>query len=244
MSRDSSWLMNRIYKIESRRLLKYENLIFDYFEHHTIISSQDRELIYHPDRKKIHIVPNGVDLEKLQALDIPKTYDLVFHGNMNYPPNVASAQYIGNNILPLLNPDLKVRVLISGTDPHPSVLSLASDSVHVSGWVEDIRTSFCSSKIFVAPMLINTGLQNKILEAMSLGIPCITTTLANNAIGAKPNEEIVIADTPEEFAQKITFLLKDETERDRIRSNALTFVRENCSWAHNNLKLSNIFLSK
>src|SRR5690606_27620540 len=102
MSADSGFFMKRIYKIESKRLARYENLIFDYYDHHTIISQQDKNLIYHPERKKIHVIPNGVNIDELVPVDIEVKYDIVFHGNMNYPPNVASALYIGNKIKPLL----------------------------------------------------------------------------------------------------------------------------------------------
>src|SRR5690606_13350183 len=169
-------------------------------------------------------------------------YDIVFHGNMNYPPNVASALYIGNKIKPLLND--QIRILLSGTSPHPSVIALNSEQIIVSGWVDDIRKSYNSAKIFVAPILINTGLQNKILEAMCLGVPCITTTMANNAIGAIPDEQIIIADNPESFAKKIEMLLIDEVMRERLSINARQFVLDKYNWHEINDKLSALFMSK
>ena len=242
MSADSGFIMKRIYKLESKRLARYENLVFDYFDNHTIISEQDRDLIFHPEQKRISVIPNGVNFESLSPVEIEKRYDLVFHGNMNYPPNVASALYIGHEIMPKL--DSKVTLLISGTKPHADVKALESDRVTVSGWVDDIRKAYCASHIFVAPMLINTGLQNKILEAMSLGIPCITTTMANNAIGADPGVEIILADSPEAFAESIQRLLSDENLRHDLSIKAQAFVRKTYNWQDINANLAALFTTK
>ena len=245
MSSESGFPMRQIYQLEAKRLVKYENLIFDYFDHHTIISDQDKALIYHPDRKKIAVIPNGVDLEKLQPKDVEKTHDLVFHGNMSYPPNVHSAIYIAEQILPACaNLGLSPKAMLSGINPHNKVQALASEQVTVPGWVDDLRDAFCSAHIFVAPMLINTGLQNKILEAMSLGIPCISTSMANNAIGARPDHEIVIADTPEEFARAIQDLLDHPEKRSELAARAREFVKNRYAWEANNARLKELLLGE
>jgi glycosyltransferase involved in cell wall biosynthesis len=89
-------------------------------------------------------------------------------------------------------------------------------------------------------MLIGTGMQNKLLEAMALGIPCITTTLANNAIRAKENEEILVANSPEEFAQHVLELIENESLYNRLAINASEFVKKNYSWEDSTFKLSKI----
>ncbi len=245
ISGENGFPMNRIYKIESKRLLSYENLIYDYFDHHTIISEQDQDLIYHEKRKHIKVIRNGVDIENLTAIDIPKKYDLVFHGNMNYPPNVTSAIYIVEEILPACRQlGFTPSVLISGANPHPKLQELASDKVHIAGWVDDIRESYCSARIFVAPMLINTGLQNKILESMSLRVPCISSRMANNAIKAIDGKHLLIASKPEEFAKKIQHLLENEHQAKRLAEEARKFVEENYTWEANNAKLNALISSK
>ena len=79
-------------------------------------------------------------------------------------------------------------------------------------------------------MFIGTGLQNKLLEAMAMGIPCITTTLANKALQATPNEEILIANSPAEFVSQITNLQEDKILYDRIAEQGKNYVRANFSW--------------
>ncbi len=244
MSSESKFPMKQLYALEGKRLTKYENVIFDYFDQHSIISEQDRELIYHPKRKSIAVIRNGVDIHKLRHLDVPKIHDLVFHGNMNYPPNVTSAIYIAKEILPkALEQNLKLKVLLSGTNPHPKVQELASDQVQIGGWVNDLREAYCSAKIFIAPMLINTGLQNKILEAMSLEVPCVISSMANNAIGAIENEHLLIANTPEEYVDRIQWIFDNPEEADKMVKRARLFIEQNYSWEQNNKLLEQLLKS-
>lgn len=229
----ASPLLAPLFRAETRRLIRYENLMFDLFDHRVIISEQDLEYIYHPLRDRIHVIPNGVDMQHFQPRPSRHTYDLLFTGNMNYPPNIDSVLYLADQVLPLVR---KVRpsttLLISGVDPSPSVRELArlDAGITVSGWVKDIRDSYADATLFVAPMQIGTGLQNKLLEAMAMRIPCITSALANNAVGAIPGESILVGNTPEQYAEHILHLLDDERERNRIAEHGHRFIQEHFDW--------------
>ena len=217
-----------VFKQEFQRLLNYERQIFEYFEHHTIISEQDRSFIAHPRQKEIIIIPNGVAHFALEKYKPIKNIDLLFTGNMGYPPNVEAALFIYQKVLPYLSDT--TTCLIAGVNPPISLKKLASETFRVSGWVEDMGECYAKSKIFIAPMFIGTGLQNKLLEAMAMGIPCITTTLANKALQATPNEEILIANSPSEFASQITNLQEDKILYNRIADQGKNYVRTNFSW--------------
>ena len=232
-------------KIEFQRLKKYENLIFEYFENKTIISKQDQEFIFHPNRSKIAVIPNGIDLSKFKPLEIDKQYDLVFVGNMRYAPNVESALFIVNEILPLLlkeKPD--IRILLSGSSPAKAVLELASKYVTVSGWVDDIKESYAKGKIFFAPLNIGTGLQNKLLEAMAMRIPCITSSLANNALKATDKKEILIGNTPEEYNRLILHLLSDTEKSEAIAEAGKKYVENTFDWKVSTQKLIHLIENK
>src|SRR5690606_20190025 len=196
----SSLLSRWLFRSEWKRLTRYENILFDYFEYHTIISEQDRDLIAHPQRAKIDILPNGVGEHFFNySKPVQKTHDLVFTGNLSYPPNINAVHYITHEICPVLKASGRnVSVLISGANPVSEIERLQG-KIDLTGWVEDIRDSYAKGIVFVAPMFIGTGLQNKLLEAMAMGIPCITTPLANNALGAD-SSSILLAETPEGFA--------------------------------------------
>jgi len=224
-----NWTYKFIFQLEAKRLKDYERRIFNYFEFQTIISKQDRDYISHPDQKKMLVMPNGIDDYYFEALDVEKKYDLVFVGNLNYPPNIDAINYLVKEILPSL-PHLKF--LISGANPSKSLLLqfASTPNITISGWVDDIRESYLQGKILIAPMQIGTGMQNKILEAMALGVPSITTTLANNAIMAKHEESIWVADTRESIILGIETLLSNETMYEKIKGNAKEFVRERYNW--------------
>lgn len=229
----ASGLKKWIFNLEYQRLVKYEAEVLNDFTKTTIITSQDRDLIQHPQKESIVIVPNGVDMQFFHPMDQEKIYDVVFTGNMNYPPNIMAARFLVNDILPLVQKTKpNARFLIAGASPHPSVKVLASEWVTVSGWMDDIRMAYASSRVFVAPLQIGTGLQNKLLEAMAMKIPSITSDLANAALKAKADVEIKVAKAQdkETFAKYILELLNNEDVAQRQTDAAHKFVLKNYSW--------------
>ena len=227
-------ILQPILRREAEKLAEYENDIFNDFDFHTIISEQDRDFLQTPDNKRIKVVPNGVDTSFFKPMpEIEKIHDIAFIGNMGYVPNVEGARYLVQVILPKLikkHPDIKI--LIAGARPTALVQSFSSKNVTVTGWVEDIRIAYASAKIFVAPLFLGSGQQNKILEAMSMEVPCLTTNLVNNAIGAEDNSEIVLADDANAFVEKIEWLLQNPVEIQRIGVAGKEFVKNNYSWEY------------
>lgn len=227
----SPFYLRPVLRVEYKRLLKYEAAIFDHFDHKTIISYPDRDLIPRPDREKIVVIPNGVDMEYFQPLDLKKDFDVVFIGNMGYPPNVQAAEFLVRQIMPLVRKSFPhAKVALAGANPHPRVQALASGNVHVTGWVEDIRSWYARTRVFIAPMLIGTGLQNKLLEAMAMNIPCITSPLANQALGAEDGTEILVGSTAEDFAGHIIYLLEDPGKAEKLAHAGFLFVKEHFDW--------------
>ncbi len=228
----ASFWLKPILNREARLLAKYEATVFEQFEHHTIISSQDRAFLRFDKKDRIHIIPNGVDTSFFTPLpNVVQKYDIAFVGNMGYRPNVEAARYLVEEVLPLLIKQYpNIKILIAGARPTPLVKRLASKQITVSGWIDDIRMAYAEAKMIAAPLFIGMGQQNKILEAMAMGTPCITTTMVNNAIGAKPNYEILLADNPNEFVQQINKILTQPMLQENIRAAGLKFVRDNFSW--------------
>ena len=227
----SSFIVKPLIRTEMKRLLGYEHLVFEYFEHKSIISKQDQELIYHPQRKEIQVIPNGVDTDYFVPRERDKTVDLVFVGNMGYAPNIDTAHYLAKEVMPLIWKERPETTLcLAGASPHPSVKALENERIQVSGWVKDIRDSYASARVFLAPMQIGTGLQNKLLEAMAMEIPCITSALANNALQGKHNEHLLVGHTVEDFKTHVLTLLNDAQKADQIASNGLAFVQRNFNW--------------
>ena len=219
--------------LEAHRLLAYEATAFGWFQHHTIISDQDRQLINHPGRDQIRIVLNGIDTEFFQPRPAaPKEYDVLFCGNMSYHPNVDAACFLAEEILPLVRQrHPAVRLLVAGTTPAPRVQALASAHVTVSGWVPDIRAAYASARVFAAPMRVGTGLQNKLLEAMAMELPCVTTSLANNALGGTDGQQLCVADSATALAEAISQLLSNPNTAEALAARGHQFVQTHFDWA-------------
>jgi sugar transferase (PEP-CTERM/EpsH1 system associated) len=233
-----------VLKIEALRLKKYEHFVFDDFDYHTIISEQDRELIVHVKNEEISIVKNGVDYDLFKYGELTKEYDLIFTGNMDYPPNVESVDYLVNKVMPLVwieNPEIKL--IIVGAEPAAKVLKLRSDKVIVTGWVKEMASYYKKSKIFIAPMQIGTGLQNKLLEAMAMKLPCITSQLANNALGATHHENILIGNNEEAYKQNILMLINDDHFQQQLGEKGYQFVKKNYTWEGSTAILEKLILS-
>lgn len=241
----SKGIMKKIFQSEGKRLTEYENRIFDYFNSHTIISDQDKKLIQHPLNNKIQVVENGIGDEFFNYESrVEKKYDLVFIGNLSYQPNIECAEFIVTEIMPRLTEKKSdISLLICGAEPGSRVQKLAGKNIVIQGWIEDVRTGYLSGKIFTAPLFIGTGLQNKLLEAMALNLPCVTTKLANNALGAADQESILLAGSAEEFAEKILFLLENKTASESIAKAGQNYVRDHFSWIRSTEKLESVFQS-
>jgi polysaccharide biosynthesis protein PslH len=236
----ASFFMKPFFKMEYKRLSTYEAAIFGDFQLTTIISKPDRDLIPHRKRKQILIVPNGVDHDFFKPLQAEKQYDVVFTGNMAYPPNVNAAEFLVKEIMPLVwRKQTNVRVMLAGATPDKKVKALESEKVFVSGWMDDIRNAYASSRFFIAPMQIGTGLQNKLLEAMSMRLPCITTPLANAALEGVHGKELLIGKTTQELAEHILYLANNHEKAREIAENGYNFVHEKYDWAKATFLLEN-----
>ncbi len=240
----SSLLMKPIMTMEYRRLVSYEQEVYHQFDHHTIISLPDKNLMPCPSKESIHVIPNGVDYAYFSPVVRPKEVDIVFTGNMGYPPNIDACEFLVQEIMPLVEQQIKgVSVMLAGANPHPRVQRLASPTVEVTGWVDDIRDCYARSRVFVAPMRIGTGLQNKLLEAMAMQIPCVTTPLANSALGATHQEDILVGETARELADQLILLLSHQEKATTMGRAGHQFVRQHFSWEESSRQLSRIMSS-
>ena len=160
---------------------------------------------------------------------------------MSYEPNIRAAKYLVEQVMPMVWMDMpKARLLLAGAKPKKSVRELASDRVVVSGYVDDIRESYASAKVFAAPMQTGSGLQNKLLEAMSMQMPCVTTSIANDSLHAEDGSQVLVGNTAAEFADHLLSLLQNEDRAKQLAMNGYEFVKTNFSWEVECKKLEEI----
>lgn len=223
--------MRFLLKLEANRVRKFEKQTAKDFRATTIISARDKGYLSLPQETNVHIVPNGIDLDMYTSYETEKLFDLIFVGALQYKPNIEACLFLLKEILPLCKKQFpKITSAIVGNNPDEKIKKFASDTITITGWVDDTVIYYNRSKILVAPMLINTGQQNKILEALACGVPVVTTSMANEAIGALVGHEISIADSPESFAKEIERLLTDESLYHHRKLAGLEFIKKNFSW--------------
>lgn len=202
-----AWLAPLL-RFEGRRVARYEEEALSRFPRASIVTAQDRDRLPASARKRVAVVRNGVDFDAFAPREAPKDADLLFVGNMAYPPNVLAAETLVREVLPRVRAERPVRVVIAGTSPVARVRRLAGRDVEVTGRVADIAGTYARSRIFVAPLTVATGLQNKLLQALAMGVPCVTSDAARQALGASEAEMRSGKDAGE-IAAAVLELLRD-----------------------------------
>jgi glycosyltransferase involved in cell wall biosynthesis len=187
---------------------------------------------YRPEA--IQVVPNGVAVEFFGAEDegIPQERAIVFWGVLDFQPNRTAVEYFYQNVfLPFLQARA-VRWYIVGRNPPAFILDLAErePNIIVPGYVDDLIALVRRIPIVINPMVIGSGLKNKVLEAFALGRLVVTTSLGVEALDVESGIDCVVADDPEEFGRSILYFLDHLVERRRITGYARRLVLENYTW--------------
>lgn len=230
---------------EYKRLKKYEAEIFSYFSSCCVISKQDAQYFEGLNPENFKIIGNGIDVEYFKPTQSDKTIPLLISGNMQYPPTVQGVELIVNKVIPMLKNNYPaIYLMAAGKDPSKRVQNLEGNYLKTTGWQNDLRPYFNSTFIYCAPLQISVGLQNKILEAMAMGLPVITSSVCNKPIGAENNKHLIVADSPKEIANAIARLMENEALRTELGNNARAFVKTNFSWDYANKKLLELLVNK
>jgi sugar transferase (PEP-CTERM/EpsH1 system associated) len=240
----SGFLWKLALRLEYGRARKYERRVFQSFNASIIITKEDRGFLPFEEREAVHIIPNGVDTSFFSPQEYTREYDLFFSGNLSYHPNIDAAKYLVYRILPMLRKKHSdVKVLIAGASPNREMMKISSENVVVKGWVDDIREYYRKAKIFIAPMQMGTGLQNKLLQAMAMKVPCLISELAMKGLCNTEEIPVLIAHTPEEYAGYIVKLLDDKEYAETMGRKGYEYVRANYDWGKIITDLESILFS-
>jgi polysaccharide biosynthesis protein PslH len=199
-----------------------------------VMSEVDRDsLLAHGIDGSIAIVPNGVDVDRF-PFQKPEATDLLsYFGTMDYLPNEDAALYFHREILPLLAEERpQARFCIVGRRPGARLReAVGSDPrVEVTGEVNDVVPYYRRSAVAVVPLRAGGGTRLKILEAMALGCPVVSTSIGAEGLNVTHGENILLADTPESFARATLQLMGDAALRETMSIKARRFVEEQYSW--------------
>jgi sugar transferase (PEP-CTERM/EpsH1 system associated) len=246
-----SWL----YRLEWKRLRRYEREIVTTYAYTLLATPREAALLDHVDeftrRARLRTLTNGIDLVhfrpeawRLSVLDKlpcnerqwfadPVAPRLVFTGAMDYYANVDGVQFFVKHVLPLVREhEPHTEFLIVGSNPTEAVRQLARQAgVRVTGFVEDVRPYLQAATVCVAPLRIARGVQNKVLEAMAAGKAIAATAEGVAGLDVVAGEHLLIANSPRKLAEQIVRLIRDEALRRELGANARSFVETHHDWA-------------
>ncbi len=214
----------------------YERRSFPRFDLVTLVSQQDRQAtleVIGAGGPRVEVVPNGVDCaHNRPGLAQPRPASLVFNGSLTYSANYDAMRWFLAEVYPRIRAQVPgVSLTITGSAQDVDLAGLAlDDTVHLTGFVEDVRIPVAQASVAVAPIRQGGGTRLKILEALALGTPVIATAKGAEGLDAMDGRHLMIADTPGLFAERTVQLLQDRALRDRLTANGRVWVEEHYDW--------------
>ena len=231
---------NRFWKavswLEWRRMEAAERRYLRLADHVLTVSDSDRDA-FAPfvEAGKLTTIPTGVDVDYFQPMpEAEEPSLLVFTGSMDWLPNEDAILYFVDAILPLIKQQhAEVFLEVVGRSPSRKLQALADreKSMRLTGWVGDIRPIVARGAVCVVPLRVGGGTRLKIFEAMAMGKAVISTSVGAEGLPVQTGENILLADTPADFAHSVISLLRDRNQRQRLGIAARALVQENYSWS-------------
>ncbi len=183
---------------------------------------------------KLAVIPTGVDVDYFHPTPVEETANsLVFTGSMDWLPNEDAILYFVDTILPLIKKQCpEVCLEVVGRSPSRKLQALAERerSLRLTGWVEDIRPFVARGSICIVPLRIGGGTRLKIFEAMAMSKAVVSTSVGAEGLPVQSGENIIVADTPNDFAQSVVSLFRDPNQRRQLGTSARALVQEKYSW--------------
>ncbi|MFT5513273.1 MAG: glycosyltransferase involved in cell wall biosynthesis [Bacteroidia bacterium] len=230
---DRPW-WNRLFDtLESKRVIEAEKVVFDY-DLNLVCSVEDRDhlLKIHPG-SKVKLLRNGVDLEtfSFNNHDYSRAKTLLFTGNMDYAPNVDAVVYFVENMwTQLTKSHPEIKLVIAGQRPVKQVLDLASKNIQITGFVQDISDMYRQADIVIAPLRFGAGTQNKVLEALAMGVPVVCTDIGFKGLEIESGDGVFHAANDNQFIDHVSALLASKELRESTGQRGLKLAQTKFSW--------------
>jgi glycosyltransferase involved in cell wall biosynthesis len=224
-----------LFRSDAKRIMKFEATRYRGWDRVVVSNSGDLETLRALDPTlPFTIIPIGFDASAY-APDESAEIDhdrIIFHGAMNYAPNVVAVEYLALQVLPLVRAARpSAHLVLAGRDPSPRVLTLGErDGVTVTGEVDDMRAELVRSRVWVGPFQTGTGIKTKLLEAMAADVPCVVTPLGARGVDARAGRELLIGESAEQLAQHVLRVLIDDDFARHLGHAGGEFVRPRYDW--------------
>jgi glycosyltransferase involved in cell wall biosynthesis len=234
---------------QSCKMKKFEMMRLQKCKRYFTVSKDDLNILEELAQGKVQgaVIPNGVDTRyfHISSHDAPALEDaLAFTGSMDWFPNEDAVMYFSDEILPLIwkeKPHVKFYIIGKSPSEKMKELSRKDSRIIVTGRVDDVRLLMARAKVFIVPIRVAGGTRLKILEAMSMRQSIVSTTIGAEGIKHTNGKDILLADTPEDFAQKTILLLNDPIYRDRLAEAGRELVCRLYDWDIIGQNLKNIY---
>ncbi len=245
MSANAPWFLKPVVDLEARRIKRYEGEIVRSFDFTLAVTEPDRLALQEAARLSangvyaedppIRVVPIAVDTRQLQPVHRRDgSMEIVTLGTLHYPPNADGIRWFVRDVFPIVRENLPgVRLTIIGKNPPADFMQLAAqypDAIRVTGYVPDLTPYLEAVAVMVVPVRAGGGMRVRILEALARGMPVVTTTIGLEGIAARPGEEVLVADSAEEFAQAVVTLLADKSLQSRLGRQGRAFAESRYDW--------------
>ncbi len=221
---------------EYQKLAKFEMQCIENADMCLFVSDVDRDYAIRHTKKQInaHTVPIGVDTDFFYKRPPDEaTSDILFAGTMHWPPNIDCVLHFSEEILPIIAKNTsEYTFTVAGQKPPEYIVRLAKpgSQINVTGYVDDIRDYMKKCGVFVVPLRSGSGVRVKILNAMSMGLPIVSTSIGAEGIDAVDGKHLVIADDCREFAKAVHTLLANRAIACNLGENARGLVENRYSW--------------
>jgi len=219
-----------------KKMSNYEDKVYLPFDRCLVVSKLDIQRVQNYTKiqaNQLIKVPNGVDLDVNHPSSLAKVEDqLIYNGALTYFPNFDAMNYFMNEIFPIiLRSKPNVKVIITGKTEGVNISIFPfKEHIKFTGYVDDIRPLVSSSQICVVPLRQGAGTRLKILEAMALGTAVVSTSKGAEGLEVMDQDNVILANTPEAFANAVIFLLNNPKARSNLEQNALEIVRNEYDW--------------
>jgi len=216
------------------KLRRYERHACQQADALVAVSEEDRQALLDLDRDlEVAVVPNGVDAAHFAPASEPaKPHTFLFTGTLDFRPNVDAVLWLVQDIWPSIRRDLpEAELTLAGRAPLPAVRRLhGQDGIRVEASPSDIRPHFANSAVYLAPLRAGGGSRYKLLQAMSMGLGIVSTTLGAEGLAVVAGVHLRLADTPAGLAQAAVELARDPAQRQRLGAAARELALARYDW--------------
>jgi glycosyltransferase involved in cell wall biosynthesis len=187
-----------------------------------VVSAAERETLRREaPSAKVEVVTLPYELHG-SATPFAERRDLLFIGGFSHAPNIDAVRFFMTEIWPLIEGRAPgVKLYIIGADPPEEVRAFGAENVIVTGFVPEVRGYFDRVRLSVAPLRFGAGVKGKINQSMSHGVPVVATTVAIEGMQLRPNEEVLVADEPADFAARVAEVYNQEALWSRVSESGL-----------------------